>query len=155
MKKIVINSKTLNNAALWIVAKRSLFLIIFFGAFLVYSFDVIYKNAYLKLEYVDYSNSSMIFDGRKESIMISKITESLRQKDQIIREGLTKTHKNIFVYEEVQDAGDNVVPKTMDNSESPVSESGDSSAVNASGVGDGSTPADPANLDVAPDKAVQ
>lgn len=155
MKKIVINSKTLNNAALWIVAKRSLFLIIFFGAFLVYSFDVIYKNAYLKLEYVDYSNSSMIFDGRKESIMINKITESLRQKDQIIREGLSKTHKNIFVYEEIRDSGDNIAPEAVNNLKSPVSESVNGSAADASGVGDVSNTVDTAVSDAVTDKAVQ
>jgi len=106
MKKIHINSKTIYNFALFVVAKRGVFLIFLFGAMLVYNFDIIYKNAYLKIEYVDYSNNEMIFDGRKESVMIGKITDNLKLKDEAVRIGLEKKHKNIFVYEDEQSDSD-------------------------------------------------
>lgn len=103
MKKIEINSKNLYKIIPWILMRRNVFLIIFIGAMLIYSFDVIYKNAYIKLEYIDYSNSAMIFDGKKESVMINRITSGLKQKEDIIREGLSREYKNIFVFEDTQE----------------------------------------------------
>lgn len=119
MKKIEINSKNLYKGVLWILAQRGIFLIVFFGAVLIYSFEAIYSNAYMKLEYIDYSNSAMIFDGRKDSVVISKITDSLRQRDAIINEGLNKEHKDIFVYEDNNDAAYSKTPDVKNNSESP------------------------------------
>lgn len=120
MKKVNINSKNLYKAVLWILAQRGIFLIVFFGAILIYSFDVIYNNAYIRLQYIDYSNSAMIFDGRKESVVISKITDSLRQKDAIIKEGLERDHKNIFVYEDSNVAVYDKTPEVENISETPV-----------------------------------
>jgi len=103
MKKIEINSKNLYKIIPWILTQRSIFLVVFVGAMLIYSFDVIYKNAYIKLEYIDYSNSAMIFDGKKENVMITRITSSLKQREDIIRDGLEKEYRNIFVFEDTQE----------------------------------------------------
>lgn len=131
--------------ALWIVAKRGVFLIVFFGALLIYSFDVIYKNAYIKLEYIDYSNSAVIFDGRKESAVITKITDSLREKDAIINKALDKEYKDIFVYEVIQKAENSVPLETEYSTERPVSENADGSAagVGAAEGGNAGSPIDP------------
>lgn len=146
MKKIEINSKTFNKMARLLFAKRGLFLVVFFGAMLVYNFDIIYKNAYLKMEYIDYSDSSMIFDGRKESIMIEKITKNLRMRDEIVRKGLNREYKNIFIYEDkqngsesgksVHESSSDIVQKNNGEEINPTTKNGNESA----GSGSDSSP---------------
>lgn len=135
MKKLEIKPKNIYKIVLYVLAKRGILLVVFFGAFLVYSFDVIYKNAYINIEYIDYSNSTVLFDARKESVAMSKITDSLEQKNRIMREGLNRKYKNIFVFEDTQEEIYDKTPETGINTESPVFNgsqilSGDASEVN-------------------------
>lgn len=104
MKKISISAKTTTKVLSLIFANKNLLLILIFGGFLIYSFDVVYQNAYMKTENIDYQSSAKMFDGRRESALMSKITDSLKLKQGIIDSGLSEEHTNIFIYKDVQEA---------------------------------------------------
>lgn len=103
MKRVKINSKTVGAAFSLIIAKRGLFLIMFAGVLFLYTFNIIYNNAYLKLKYADYSDSSMISDGKRESIAIGKITDSLEKRNVFLNEGINKKYVNVFIYADSYD----------------------------------------------------
>lgn len=152
MKKIEINSKTINLAIAMLVSRRGLFLIMFFGGLLVYSFNVIYNNAYLKLQYVDYSGNVMIFDGKRESLAIGKITDNLEKRDEIISKGLSKEYKNIFVYEDLQNKLKNSESKPDTNDSISLSAEGEINAypVNETDNANGEAVSGPVTPEVQP-----
>ncbi len=87
-----------------ILGKRNLFLMVFFGALLIFNFNAIYQEAYVKLMYLDSSEALKSFDGKRETIIIKKLTENLKLREDRIQKELLNDHKNIFIYEPVPES---------------------------------------------------
>lgn len=57
-----------------------LFFIIFLGAVSIYSFNIIFKKAYVEINYIQYPvNTNALFDGKEKS-MLEKITQSIEDR---------------------------------------------------------------------------
>ncbi|MFZ2970827.1 MAG: hypothetical protein WA063_06790 [Minisyncoccia bacterium] len=96
--KIKLNKINFRNILNKTLERRGLFLIIIFGSLLIFNFNVIYQDIYIKLNCLDSSEALKVFDGKRETIIIRKITDNLKLREERIQNELKKEHKNIFIY---------------------------------------------------------
>jgi hypothetical protein len=98
MRKINVgfDKNTVKNILDLITRRKRIFFILFFGALLIYTFDVMYKNVYLNIRYVDYSGSFSTSDIKRESIVVKKILRDIKRKDERIKSGVSKHYEDPF-----------------------------------------------------------
>lgn len=97
--KIKLKKVNIRNILDKIFAQRNLFLMIFFGVLLILNFSAIYEEVYVKMNYLNYSEVLTTLDGKRESMIIGKITENLKLREERIQKELMREHKNIFIYD--------------------------------------------------------
>jgi hypothetical protein len=122
--KIGFDKNTVKNILALIIRRKRIFFILFFGALLIYTFDVVYKNVYLNIRYVDYSGSFSVSDIKRESVVIKKILRDIKRKDERIKSGVSKHYEDPFNFKSSTakdvDTGkndeDSSIPSDFDNS---------------------------------------
>lgn len=98
MKKleININKEKITNTISILAKKKKLFFVLFAVAMSVYTAAVLYKNVYLNLAVIDYSETGSFFTHKKEQEMIKGIKENIKNKEKAVQAGISKQYKNPF-----------------------------------------------------------
>ncbi len=94
--KININKEKIKNSIAILAKKKELFFILFIIAMFVYTTTVLYKNVYLNLAAVDYSETDNFFAYKKEQEMTKVIAENIKNKEKAVQAGISKQYKNPF-----------------------------------------------------------
>ena len=101
MKKIKIkfNKNNAKKYAVYLVEHRKLFFAVFFGALFIFTFNIIYENAYYNIEQIDYAKSrSFEDDETRREIMFKKVVENIEFREQMMRDVKNKKYKNLFSF---------------------------------------------------------
>ena len=110
MKKIKIkfSKNRLKKYAGYLVKHRRLFFVMFFGALFIFTFDVIYENAYYNMKHIDYERLRNFKDDEtKKNIMFEKIIENINLRKQMIQDIKNKEYKNIFSFNNQESLNEN------------------------------------------------
>ncbi len=104
MKKVEIkfDKKSFKKYIKYFIKHRKLFFMIFFSALFIFTFNVIYKNAYYNMKYIDYAESGN-FEGdkMKKDIIFKGIIKNINSRKQTMRDARNKEYKNIFSFNDV------------------------------------------------------
>jgi len=89
------------------IKRRRLFFIIFFGALLIFTFDVIYKNVYFNINYIDYTETEDFeINGARKSIMLKKVIENINYREQLTQNEVSKKYRNPFDFDDSENLGE-------------------------------------------------
>lgn len=79
--------------------KRLLFMI-FFGALLIFTFDIVYRYAFLNVEYIDYveDDSFIITDGKINNINLNRVLKNVNEDREKIKTEINKEYKDPFSF---------------------------------------------------------
>lgn len=101
MKKIRINLKLSDGRKKAIFSKilqnRGLLFLVFWGALLVYSFNVVYNKAYIDVNYVNYEGSSDFIGTYREGSILEKIMQNIKKRETNLENNKDKTYKDPFI----------------------------------------------------------
>lgn len=87
---------------IFVILERNLrlFLLIFLGVMTIYSFDIIFKKAYVEINYIQYPPyTNTIIEG-KEKTMLEKITQSIVAREKNLAELDKKYYTDPFSFRE-------------------------------------------------------
>lgn len=101
--KIKMNSQRTNAFLVQILKKRRLIFIMVFGVSLLYSFNLIYKKAYVDINFIDYPVEIENLTIGKEDVALTKIIEALDRREKNMENLQTKTYRNPFVFRKSQE----------------------------------------------------
>ena len=112
MKKIEIkfDKNDAKKYAVYLIKHRKLFFVAFFGALFIFTFNVIYENAYHNIEQIDYAKSrSFEDDEARREIMFKKVIKNIKLREQTTQDVRNKEYRNPFSFsdEEYSDKSDN------------------------------------------------
>jgi len=105
MKKIIpkmnFNKKDCKRILFKIFFFKRLLFIILFGALLIFTFDIIYKYAFLNVKYIDYvgDNSFIIKDGKITNVNLNRILKNMDKDERRVEIGIRKEYKNPFEFD--------------------------------------------------------
>jgi len=118
MKKVEIkfDKNSFKKYVKYSIEHRKLFFMIFFSALFVFTFNVIYKNAYYDMKYIDYAESGN-FEGNKikKNTMFKEIIKNINFRKQAMQDVRNKEYKNIFSFNDVEDLDENDDNNENDN----------------------------------------
>jgi len=79
--------------------KRLLF-IVFFGMLLIFTFDIVYKYAFLNIKYIDYveDNNFVIMDGKINNVNLNRVLRNIDEDKKKIQEGINKKYEDPFSF---------------------------------------------------------
>lgn len=72
--------------------------IVFLGAVSIYSFDVIFKKAYLEINYVRYAVTSSVITASKSKAQLEEVIANIEKRRQNIEQIESKQYQDPFVY---------------------------------------------------------
>ena len=104
MKKIILkinfNKKDFKRILFKIIYFKRLLFIIFFGMLIIATFNIIYKYAFLDIEYVDYveDDSFIITDGKINNINLNRVLKNINKDKEKIEVGINKEYKDPFSF---------------------------------------------------------
>ena len=103
------------------VKHRKLFFIMFFSALFIFTFNVIYKNAYYDMRNIDYAESGN-FEGdkMKKNIMFEEIIKNINFRKRAMQNARNKKYKNIFSFNDVEDSDENNSDENDDENDNPI-----------------------------------
>jgi len=83
--------------------KRLLF-IIFFGALLIFSFEIIYKCVFLNIKHVDYmeNNNFIITNGKINNVHLNRVLRNINENEEKVKIEIKKEYKNPFSFNDVE-----------------------------------------------------
>ena len=105
MKKIVpkinFNKKDFIKILVKCASCKRLLFIIFFGALLIFTVDVVYKHAFINIEYVDYTkdNSFIITDGKINNVNLNRVLKNIDKNEEKIEEEINKEYRDPFSFD--------------------------------------------------------
>lgn len=135
MKKIItkinFNKESLKRILSRIVCCKRLLFILFFGILLIFTFDVVYKYAFLNVKYISYTedDSFIIVNGRINNMNLNRVLKNIEEDEEKIKTKISKEYKtpfkfnnpissNEFDYEiKYGDESDNVNSDNLDDNE--------------------------------------
>ena len=110
-----------------IICFKRLLFIIFFGMLIIATFNIVYKYAFLDIEYVDYveDDSFIITDGKINNINLNRVLKNINKDKEKIEVGINKEYKDPFsfsgpeILNEVEyiNEGENIDGGDLDDSE--------------------------------------
>jgi len=73
---------------------------VFFGTLLIFTFDIVYRYAFLNLEYVDYveDNNFIITDGKINNINLNRVLKNIDKDREKIKIESNKEYKDPFSF---------------------------------------------------------
>ena len=104
MKKIVPKINFNKKDFIKILAKcagyKRLLFIIFFGVLLIFTVDVVYKHAFINIEYVDYTkdNNFIITDGKINNANLNRVLKNVDKNKEKIEEEINKKYRDPFTF---------------------------------------------------------
>lgn len=104
MKKIIpkinFNKKDFKRILSRVIYCKRLLFIIFFGVLLIFTFDVVYRYAFLNIKYVDYvgDNSFIITDGKINNINLNRVLKNVNEDREKIKTEINKEYKDPFSF---------------------------------------------------------
>lgn len=101
--KIKMNSQRASALLMQILKKRRLIFITILGASLLFSFNLIYKKAYVDINFIDYPVEIENLTIGKEDVALTKIIEALDRREKNMENLQTKTYRNPFVFRKAQE----------------------------------------------------
>ena len=111
MKKIIpkinFSKKNLIKILVKCAGCRRLLFIISFGALLIFTFDIVYKHAFINVEFVDYKkdNSFIITNGKINNVNLNRVLKNINEDKKKIEIGIRQEYENPFRFK---------VPKWLD-----------------------------------------
>lgn len=82
------------------IGQKRLFIVLFFGILLIYTFNVIYKNAYFNINYIVYTESEdFVIKGKRIDITLKRVMEDIGNREKRINQVAGKTYKDPFSFE--------------------------------------------------------
>lgn len=124
MKNVKINLK-LNDEqkkefARKLVRNKQLFFIVLVGILLVYSFNVIYKKAFIDINFIEYADDSNIAGNHQESITLEKIIQNIEDRKSNLEKSREKKYKDPFNYQgETADVNTKTSTEIKNNNAAP------------------------------------
>ncbi len=99
--KFKLNKKSFKKAANLVLEQKRLFFILFCGALLVYTFNIIYQNVYFKINYHSYSveDNFTAEERRIRDVMIKRVMKDIEKRKEERSKGVEKIYKNPFRFE--------------------------------------------------------
>jgi hypothetical protein len=101
MKKIRINLKLNDEQKKAIFNKllqhRRLFFLVFWGALLVYSFNLLYNKAYIDVNFANYEGSSDFIGTYREGSTLEKIMQNIEKRKTNLENNKSKIYKDPFI----------------------------------------------------------
>ena len=96
--KIKFNKKNFKKILSRIFYCKRLFFIMFFGVLLIFTFDIVYKNAFLNVEYIDYTEDDnfIITDGKINNVNLNRVLKNIDKDKEKIRTKINKEYKDPF-----------------------------------------------------------
>ena len=102
MKKIIpkinFNKKDCKRILSRIICCKRLLFIIFFGTLLIFTFDIVYRYAFLNVEYVDYveDDNFIITDGKINNINLNRVLKNIDKDREKIKIESSKEYEDPF-----------------------------------------------------------
>ena len=104
MKKIIpkinFNKKDCKRILSRIIYCKRLLFIIFFGTLLIFTFDIVYRYAFLNVEYVDYveDDNFIITDGKINNINLNRVLKNIDKDREKIKIESSKEYEDPFSF---------------------------------------------------------
>ena len=84
---------------MYLIEHRKVFFAVFSSALFIFTFNVIYENAYYNIEQIDYAKSRSFEDDEvRREIMFKKVIENIELREQTTRDVRNKEYKNPFSF---------------------------------------------------------
>ena len=105
MKKIIpkinFNKKDFIKILIKCASCKRLLFIIFFGTLLIFTVDVVYKYAFINIEYVNYTkdNNFIITDGKINNVNLNRVLKNIDKNKEKIEEEVNKEYKDPFSFD--------------------------------------------------------
>ncbi len=93
-----------------IFQNRGLFFVIFWGIILIYSFNIIYKKAYIEITFVEYPVYDGFLNINKETVTLRKITDNIEAREDVFENAKNQEYEDPFTFREEnkkEDVSDN------------------------------------------------
>ena len=109
MKKIIPKIKFNKKDFIKILAKciscKRLFFIIFFGALLIFTVDIVYRYAFINIEYINYTknNNFIITDGKINNVNLNRVLKNIDKNKKKIEEEIDKKYRDPFYFGSPED----------------------------------------------------
>jgi len=101
--KIKFNKDSIKNVFKSFVKYKRLFFIIFFGALLIFTFDVIYKNVYFNINYIDYVELESFENSEiKKNIILEKVIKNIDDRNRAAGKIIDKKYRDPFSYNDFE-----------------------------------------------------
>lgn len=123
MKKIItkinFNKESLKRILSRIVCCKRLLFILFFGILLIFTFDVVYKYAFLNVKYISYTedDSFIIVNGRINNMNLNRVLKNIEEDEEKIKMKISKEYKTPFNFNNPISSNDNVSSDNLDDNE--------------------------------------
>ena len=127
ISKINFNEEDLKRILSKVICCKRLLFMIFFGALLVYTFNVVYKYVFLNIKYISYTEDDnfIITDGKINNINLNVVLRNTDKDKERIKAGIDKKYKTPFSFNdselpgefnEDEKEGENINNSDLDNS---------------------------------------
>jgi hypothetical protein len=109
MKKIIpkinLNKKDIKRFLAKLLDYKRLFFIILFGMMLIFTVDIIYRYAFININYIDYTEESnfIVTDGKINSIKLSRVLKNIGENNKKIKMEADKKYKDPFDFGDTED----------------------------------------------------
>lgn len=93
-----------------IFQNRGLFFVIFWGIVSIYSFNIIYKKAYIEITFVEYPVYDGFLNINKETVTLRKITDNIDAREDVFENAKNQEYEDPFTFREAnkkEDINDN------------------------------------------------
>jgi hypothetical protein len=130
--KLKIDKEYVNGIFLLLLKKRGLLFVVFWGIILIYSFNIIYKKAYIDINFIAYPYYENFTAINKENITLRKITEDMDSRKENLKNIEKKTYRDPFNFKSSGQDGENIDQSSVENVSIPASPN---NASYASGTG--------------------
>lgn len=129
MKKIKIkfNKNSVEKYFGQLVKHRGAFFVVFFGVLFVFTFNIIYQEAYLKINYINYEKSENFkVNEIKKDAIFKNVIEKIKEKERLKQVGIDKEYRNPFDFKEAENLGDSGIINIENDNEDEDDSSSDS-----------------------------
>lgn len=101
MPKINLDKKWFKKKLAGIIGYKRLLFIIFFGILLIFTFDTVYKYAFININYINYTKGDdfIIIEGRINNANLNQVLRSVEERNDRIKNEIVKKYRDPFNFE--------------------------------------------------------
>jgi len=98
--KIKFKKKDFGRILSKVICYKRLLFIIFFGILLIFTFEIVYKYAFLNIRYIGYteSDSFIIANGKINNVNLNRVLRNIDEDKEKIKIEIKKEYKNPFSF---------------------------------------------------------